>query len=110
MNDFGKEKFEQKHAVLEDPEIQRFIKQREIKPEDFWIIETLAQVPQDFLIRHFHNHFNLNHERSVEKLERYQKINTLTNAENEIYNLYIEFTRKYDWMTSWHLNGILENR
>lgn len=83
-----------------------FIKEREIKKEDFPIIQKLFTFKRDLVIKLLHNIFNTYKNESGEELEY-----LANNAEGDSKDLYIsmlEFYRKYDWSVCFHLVRVLE--
>lgn len=95
-------------GILEKGEVQDFIKNREVKPEDIILIERLASLPKDMVISELHNLFNMYHERSGRELERAVK-NSEDASKKELYETVQEFYEKYGWQASWNLIRLLEN-
>ncbi len=97
----------EKASVLENQKIQEFIRDRNIAPEDFHFIELLAAFPKDIFITCLHNMFNMNRDRSDKELERCIEISRNPN-EQVLYKTMLDFYRKHDWQTSYHLVRVLE--
>lgn len=108
-------KFEQpsviksKESVLERTKIREFIQRRDVRNEDHFLIEKLAEFPRNLIIMELHNLFNMNKEGSGKWLE-----NLIKNSGNEerkaMYTVALEFYNKYDWMTSMDLVRVLESK
>ena len=93
--------------IIDRPELQEFIKDRKIRPEDFHLIEELATFPRDLVITELHNLFNMYHERSGGELERIIK-NTEDVSKKSLCEKMLQFYQAYDWATSWNLERLLE--
>lgn len=100
-------KFERKPSVINQQEIQDFIKDRNIQPEDFHLIEKLAASPKNLIIMELHNMFNMCKDRSGKDLENLIKTSKDENKK-ELYEVALEFYQKYDWPASWDLVRLLE--
>src|SRR3990167_5559088 len=98
---------EGERSVIKREELQEFIKDREIKPEDFYLIEELAFFPKDIIIMDLHNLFNTYHEKSGKELERMIQ-NESDSQRKKLYKVMKQFYEKYGWETSWHLERLLE--
>lgn len=104
---------ENKQSILDNPGIQRFLQTRKIKPEDFHLIENLANLAKDntvkeMIIGEFHNFFNLAKDNSAKELERGLAAET-DGVKINLYNAFLEVVDKYDWMAADHLRAVLEN-
>ncbi|MEK7070792.1 MAG: hypothetical protein AAB966_03215 [Patescibacteria group bacterium] len=95
-------------SVLEDGKVKDFIQDRDIKPEDFYLIEKLSTFSKPDIIEGLHNLFNLSKERSGADLEGIIK-NTKDDAKKAMYEVALKFYQKYDWIVSWNLIRVLEN-
>ena len=100
-------KIEREESVIDRKEIQGFIRDRNIEPEDFGLIEKLASFPKNMIIMELHNLFNMHHERSGEELEMMIQ-NARDASGKELYETIDQFYQKYDWAVSWHLVRLLE--
>ena len=118
----SQEKKEEKSVLAED-DFKKFIEVREIKPEDFHLIEELSRYPKNFFILELHNYFGFSRENTVRDLERdikYQKeeierthdeeLKSAFEKRVEFLSLFLEFAKKYDWTACLHLNGVFERR
>lgn len=106
-------------SVLEEKDMKRFIERRKISPEDFPLIERLAQFPSDLVIGELHNTFNMLHERAVGDIEERIRIleEQITKGNRphavkskELLETMLQFARKYDWETCYTLVRIIEER
>jgi hypothetical protein len=69
MNDQILEKFPgSEQSFINSVEVQRFIIDRGIKPEDFPVIEKLATFSRNFLISHLHNFFSFAREEGLQRI------------------------------------------
>ena len=93
--------------IINRPEVQDFINNRDIKPEDLHLLEELASFPKNIIIMEFHNFFNTNHERSGQELEMLMH-NKRDASGKKLYEIMIRFYQKYNWATSWNLVRLLE--
>lgn len=100
-------KFKKEQSIINQKEIQGFIKNRNIHPEDFHLIEELASFPNEMIIMEFHNLFNMYHERSGRELETMIR-NTPNVSKKKLYETMKQFYQKYDWSVSWNLVRLLE--
>ncbi len=112
-------------SVLEEKDFKNFIETREIKPEDFRIIEELSLFDKDFFI-YFHNFFSANRSAEFQIKELESQINNLKHdltleyisddAKKEkkkqipFQNLLLEFLRKYGPGISQNLIAVFERR
>ncbi len=123
MNEFKKNQPREKSSFLEDDDYQEFINLRQIKPEDFQVIENLSSYPTEFFITELHNLFSSSKENSAQDirdrirqinktLEKYPEDKNLLSLKKRIpfLELFLEFTKKYGWMTARHLNSLLERK
>jgi len=123
MNEFKEKQSREDFSFLEDTDYQEFIDLHKIKPEDFQIIKNLSSYPTEFFITELHNRFSSSKESSAQDIRnRIREINeTLEKYPEDIYllslkeripflKLFLEFTEKYGWMASRHLNSILERK
>lgn len=104
-------------GIISGQDIQAFIESRNVGPEDFYIIESLARYPK-LSLTVFHDFFIDYKDRAGEVLQTsiytWQKEldddihNDLLRERIEIANWYLEIFRKYDWYTANHLNRVLE--
>jgi len=94
--------------IISKREMQEFIKMREIDSEDFPLIEKLASFNKNLLIAGLHNMFNLSKEGSVKTLEHLISLDNNAAERKELYQIALEFAKKYGWITSHHLIGVLE--
>ena len=94
-------------SKFESQKVQDFIKDREIKPEHFEVIQKLLDVPKNNIIQNFHNFFQLYKEGSMLELRR--QIEHASNQElKETYKLFLEICESYEWTTAWNLVVMLE--
>lgn len=94
-------------SVLENQKVKDFIESREIRPEDFHLIEKMASFPKSVITLGLHNVFNTYHEESGRRLEAFAE-NAGTSEQKSLYDTALEFYSKYDWAVSWNLVRILE--
>lgn len=118
MNNISAE--EKEPSIIERKEMQKFIKNREIKPEDFYLIEKLAAFPVNMIILELHNFFNMSRENSKEELRRTIERSRDRDSSGEKLSIYrgasrtelletaLKFCEKYDWAVSWNLVRVLE--
>lgn len=127
MEQFKEKQLNQKEkeekSVLEEDDFKNFIESREIKPEDFHLIEKLSHYPKDLFIMELHNYFGFSRENTVSELERdiRRKKEEIGKAQDEkfkailekrigIRSLFLEIAKKYDWTTCMHLERVFERR
>lgn len=108
-------------SIIERKEVQRFIKNREIRTEDFYLIEKIASFPVNMVILELHNLFNMNRENSGVELENMIKDSRDCVPSDEGLPMYrgasraelLETTSKfykiYGWEASYNLIRVLEN-
>ena len=96
-------------SVLEEPDIQKLIAYRHIRSEDMRLIEELASFSGDLLNRELHNFFNLNQEKSAEMLKQ-QVQHAQDEIQKALYETFLLFAEKYNWMACYHLERELERR
>ena len=112
----------EEESILEEKDFKDLIEFRKINPEDFHLIEELSRFPKDFFIE-LHNYFGFSHENTVSDLERdikhkkeeigrtgNKKLKSLLETRAEIRSLFLEFAKKYDWITCMHLDRVFERR
>jgi len=103
-------------SVLEEPEIKELIKSRNIKPEDFYVLEELSKISKQILIMDFHNFFTFSRENSDKELERNLaflenvKDDPLLGQRIKLNRSLLDFVRKYDWTVAWNLVSVFERR
>lgn len=105
---------EKKPSVLEEGDIKSFIERRQIRPEDFHLIETLAQFPSDLVTEELHNMFNTRHEKSPDEIKRTLSLikdGSLHFAKRRaLLETMLQLAEKYRWETCYHLVRVLEDR
>ncbi|MDP2944256.1 MAG: hypothetical protein Q8N57_01620 [bacterium] len=111
--------------LIESRKFAKFLEVRDIKPEDYALINGLAKLSKDSFST-MHNFFSGFKEKSLGELEARQKSlrNTLREKETDdiqswkklqyeenlkCCELFIPFLEKYGWDACWHLNCILES-
>lgn len=109
----GEPREEKKPSVLEEEDVKNFIERRQIHPEDFHLIETLAKFPPDLVVAEFHNTFTEDHEKSLDGIRR--RISVLDNDpkhawRGEVLRAMLQFAEKYDWGACVNLVMVLEER
>lgn len=97
----------EKMPILDQQEVKDFIKNRDIQPKDFHLIEELSSFSKNMIIVELHNLFNIHHERSGKELERMIE-NTDDTSKQKLFETMNLFYQKYDWITSWNLVRLLE--
>ncbi len=102
------EQIEGSTSVLRQPNFQRFIERRNIKPEDLYLIEELVAFPKNLIILELHNLFNMYHERSREELERMIRENS-NEQKTALCTIMLEVYKRYDWQTCYNLVRVLES-
>lgn len=108
--------------IIDEEKFRNLIKSREIKPEDFYILEQLAGFHKHWLIADFHNFFNSNRERSEKELEKQinycrQRLGEISDEEVKkvwedrlkMSELFLIFVKKYNWAIAWNLERVLED-
>ncbi|QQG46030.1 MAG: hypothetical protein HYY55_03630 [Candidatus Niyogibacteria bacterium] len=112
---------QQEPSPLEEKRFQRFIEDRDIKPEDLPVIEDLLKYPKEIFVE-LHNFFPFSKEKNAKELERSvdtEKERSKTKDKNlkiiseermAVYELFRRLSAKYDWTVLWNLNGILEEK
>lgn len=98
--------------------IQQFIKRRDIKPEDFVIIQELIDLAYDNkndLIKYFHNYLKPSYSKKKTTDRLRHDIELLkTQKDNDkkhilkLHELFLTLTDKYDHFAAYHLEGALE--
>lgn len=112
MNE-GEPRGEKKPSVLEEEDIKSFIERRKIRPEDFHLIETLAQFPSDLVTEELHNMF-VDREKSSERIKK--RMSSLEEGKFQyakrkaLLEAILQLIEKYDWATCNHLADVLERR
>ncbi|KKT81153.1 MAG: hypothetical protein A3B99_02870 [Candidatus Yanofskybacteria bacterium RIFCSPHIGHO2_02_FULL_44_12b] len=105
--------------VLEEEDVKEFIKSRNISPEDFRVIKELSLIPKRFLIMELHNFFSFSRERSAAEFDKLisslDQRSEATDPElyrqrRRLYELFLEFIKKYNWAVAWNLEVVLERR
>ncbi|MFH1404950.1 MAG: hypothetical protein ABIH21_02520 [Patescibacteria group bacterium] len=111
-------------SVLDEQWLGRLIENRDIKQEDFPLLEELAEFPKEMFIELLHNHFNSYRERSLRELdvslaeqdrliERNQD-NTVFIAQAEqnkkLLDAVKRFAEKYDWAVCYNMVRKYESR
>ncbi|MDA2936011.1 hypothetical protein MYX06_02230 [Patescibacteria group bacterium AH-259-L05] len=128
MEQFKKEQSrEKRQSILEDEDVKDFIKMRNIRPEDFEIIEKLYTYPQEFFIE-YHNLYSFEGEKTAQQLDRiiqdlreqirdaeqkkYDPLRSVPKLKEkiEVTMLLLSVVAKYDWHTARHLNSLLERK
>lgn len=99
---------------LMNREIKDFIKRRDFKEEDFFLIKTLIEIDKNILISNFHNFFQFSQNNSLKELDlkikslkKYQQTEEIidTIKASDCYKTILE---KYDWLTANDLNFTIE--
>ncbi|TSC81635.1 MAG: hypothetical protein G01um101420_949 [Parcubacteria group bacterium Gr01-1014_20] len=101
-------KAQENTPLFEREDVRSFITNRKIASEDFRLIEKIASLPRDVIVRNFHNLFNLSKEQSASEI-KYLIQSAASVEEKEGYETMLEFHDKYGWMVSWHLVRTLES-
>lgn len=108
------EKISDKTNIIDEEEIKVLIKSRDIRSEDFYILEQMTGFSKNLLIGNFHNLFQFNRENSVIELERSivcrEKDGRSSEEEVRLYKLLLDFTNKYDWTAARNLVVVFERR
>ncbi len=117
-------KGEKRLPILEQSRVKELIERREIKPEDFELLEELAAFPNRLFIELLHNMFNMNKDKSLLVLEREiesmkrrgeQIKGTAHDAEAfkqkfELLETMHIFASKYDWAVCYNLVRVFEEK
>ena len=94
---------------MNDPYILEFLKDRNIKPDDFSLVERALSIPRDIYIA---NHNTLQFQR--EKLEEFltTEVEKLKDRKEDPKLKYAEvmlsICKQYGWPTAWNLNSVME--
>ena len=102
--------------LFEEEDIKKLIESRDIKSEDFYLLEELAKMSKRLLIIDFHNFFSFNRQNSknqLEKLLSYMEArgnDPLLEERKAMYNLFLKFLEKYDWTVVWNIEVVFERR
>ncbi|MFZ3015612.1 MAG: hypothetical protein WA101_01250 [Minisyncoccia bacterium] len=98
----------EKKISLDNKKFKELVEYRNIKAEDFKLIKEIASFSIDLIIRDFHNFFSSYQERSGKELE-----SLIRNEKDEkrklLYEKFLEFYKKYDYLVCWNLVVFLEN-
>ena len=99
---------DEKNLVIDEPDIQKLIKNRNIAPEDFGIIEELDGFDKNLFIETLHNTFSLykNSRRDLQVLIE----NSKNEEQKRICELSLKFLDKYGVYASMNMVGVLEDR
>ncbi len=112
---------QQEPSPLEEKRFQRFIEDRDIKPEDLPVIEDLLKYPKEIFVE-LHNFFPFSKEKNAKELERSvdtekersktkdKDLKIISEERMAVYELFRRLSAKYDWTVLWNLNGILEEK
>jgi len=87
-----------------------FLEFREIKEEDYPIIAELYTYPNDKFIRSFHNSLFFEKERSGKMIQSMIEEYKDDPKSKKFFELFLSFFEKYDYITTNHLNSIMENK
>ncbi|MBN1970579.1 MAG: hypothetical protein JW870_14530 [Candidatus Delongbacteria bacterium] len=112
-------------SILDEDDFKEMISEREIKPEDFEIIEKLSSFPKNIFID-YHNYFLFskentlrdlkhdlqNYQNELEKIRQFNNQNHINSLEKRIafLRLFVEFAKRYDWCVCNNLNRVFERR
>lgn len=95
------------YPILRNPEIQRVVLDRGIRPEHFGLLQELAGVPNNLIIERLHNFFStgLSKQDMLRDLERHlQRSREGSKPESEqMYRLVIALLNAYDIHAAWNL-------
>ena len=110
--------------ILEQERVKQLIERRKIDPEDFKLLEDLAEFPNAMFIELLHNMFNMNKDKSLTVLER--EIESMkrrgeqlkgTAHDPEAFKKKVElletmhvFASKYDWAVCYNLVRVFEEK
>ena len=99
---------DEKSLIIEEPDVKKLIKNRDIVPEDFGLIEELAGFDKNLFIETLHNMFSFykNSRRDLQVLIK----NSKNEEQKKLCELALKFFKKYDWAASANLVGVLEDR
>ncbi len=108
-------------SILEEKQVKVFLQDREIKKDDYPLIERVINIPREERKKtalEYHNFFSLLRERSSDQLRRdlnqveeeevLQKEDPFLQAKKEYLKVQLEIINKYNWQASWGLNVLLE--
>jgi len=87
-----------------------FLEFRKIKEEDYHIIAELYTYPNNIFIRSFHNTFYSEKEKSDQTILSMIEEHENNEKTKRFFELFLLFFEKYDWITSNHLNRIMEEK
>ena len=107
LGNMEEQKVERKQTVISRREVQDFIVDRNIDPEDLCLIEKLASFPKEVVIIRLHNFFNTYREGSGKELDAIIQ-NTTDSSMKSLYEVINRFYKKYDWPASLNLVRLLE--
>lgn len=110
-------------SLLQKPSFEKFFRIRNFNPDaqDIQIMGELAQFPKNTIIANLHNFFSSEKENSEVALENLiashneqinetdnQKLKNTLEENIKVFNLFLQFCKKYGWDTSWGLVVALE--
>ncbi len=91
--------------------MQRFLKTREIKPEDYSLIEKFSAFRRGDIVEFFHNYFTSARDQTRDKLEKdLVHWKTMDSKERvQLGELFLEVAKRYeDWTVVYALETMLE--
>lgn len=114
----------EKPSILDQDRVKELIQNRDIKPEDFPLIEELAKFSNRLFIEMLHNTFNGQKAKSLQALESDIKstqrkaeqlkgdshLTTKVSEQLALLELMKRFASKYDWTVCYNLVRVFEEK
>jgi len=98
-------------SVLEEPDVKEMLEHRQIKEEDWPLVEELATMSKTMLITNFHNYFNDTKERSAKELKHSLDHDLIRDEELKRYSkIWLHFAENYHWTAIYNMERVLERR
>ncbi|OGI69705.1 hypothetical protein A3A09_03150 [Candidatus Nomurabacteria bacterium RIFCSPLOWO2_01_FULL_42_20] len=111
MENLEKEKYK---SFFESRHFKRFLEYRKIKAEDINLAKELFEIDKQNtregseVSSILHNFFQFAEKKSAERLES-KVIQESSQIKKRMFEIFLYFTKNYDWYTSQHLNVLLES-
>ncbi len=100
-------------SVIEEPDIREMLERRQIKSEDWPLVEELATMPKNLLIDNFHNWFNDSREKTAREIEiqlNNPEIYKMDDAKRRYWEVWLHFAKSYHWTACYNMVRVLERR
>ncbi len=102
------DQFDLRKETVQEESIRNFMKDREIKEEDYDLIVELTHYSTSFIIEFAHNLFNGSRESSPREIEGYLKF--ANDRNKRFYEILLNFAKNYHWVVCYALIRFLERR